>query len=54
MVADPEPVLARLPRHHTDDGGPAIDIGAVPFSLVGVVVVDLDDRDGACFFTLAF
>lgn len=35
MVADPEPVLARVPRYHTDNGRAIIGIGAVPLPLIG-------------------
>jgi hypothetical protein len=33
-VAHPEAVLARLPRHHTDDGGTIVGVGPVPFALI--------------------
>jgi hypothetical protein len=35
MVAAPQALLARVPRHHTDDGRAIVSVGAMPFSLVG-------------------
>jgi hypothetical protein len=35
MVADPQALLARLARHHTDDRGPIIGRGAMPLALIG-------------------
>ena len=34
VIADPEALLARLARDHTDDRRPIIGIGAVPFTLI--------------------
>ena len=35
VVADPEAVLARVPRHDTDDGWAIVGIGPMPFPLIG-------------------
>jgi hypothetical protein len=35
MVADPQALLARVPRHHPDDGREIVGVGAVAFPLVG-------------------
>ena len=35
MVADPEALLARVPRDDTDDGRTIVGVGAVPFALIG-------------------
>jgi hypothetical protein len=38
MVADPEPVPARVPRHHTDNGWAIIGVGAVPLPFMGAPI----------------
>lgn len=35
MLTPPEAGLARLPRHHTDDGGTIVGVGAVALALIG-------------------
>jgi hypothetical protein len=35
MVAHPQALLSRVARHHTDDGGAIVGIGAVPLALMG-------------------
>jgi hypothetical protein len=35
MVADPEPVLAHVPRDHTDDGWGIVGIGPMPAPFIG-------------------
>ena len=35
VVADPEPLLACVPRQHTDDGRAIIGVGPVPFAFIG-------------------
>ena len=35
VIADPEALFTRLPRHHTEDRGTIVGVGAVPFPLIG-------------------
>jgi hypothetical protein len=35
MVADPQTLLSYLARNHTDDRGPVMDIGPMPFAFIG-------------------
>jgi hypothetical protein len=54
VVAHPKTLLARLTRHHTDDGETVAGIGAVPLALIRAGVAAQCSRDGACFFPYAF